>query len=401
MERNTVIGKTEIRVLIGFAIAVATIFIRWGLNLIPGGGIIGISLAVISVICVGIGRWLPQAPNWMKSYSNFIVRHLKVSVVVIFILLVSGIISTAVWRVQVASDKAQKIAAQEAMENKKKEAKKKEEEDKREAAKRIEEKKRKAEKDNQLIANAALTAERLKGELDSLDVLVKKGKCDESKMNQAAIVRIIEDYRGLDSVPSEIGPVLSRYDDIIENTKMCQRILAAIHDLDVYKDQARAMSERTNDYDSDGWQVVIERYSQALNQVVILENVDSNLRHLIPKSLNLKKQRRKIDFEIKQAEKKKNRAEEEDAKIAAYKELCGEKPEISSWDGEIIGLEAVIRRNAHDPSSIDVEKCSNPVLTLNNCWVSTCNVRGKNAFGALILNRVTYSFSTLGTFEVE
>lgn len=84
-----------------------------------------------------------------------------------------------------------------------------------------------------------------------------------------------------------------------------------------------------------------------------------------------------------------------------YEKLCGEKPVQSAWDGSIIGLERNIKETANDPDSIDVAKCTLPELSEKHCWVSTCNVRGKNAFGALILLRKTYSFSTLGIEELR
>jgi len=38
--------------------------------------------------------------------------------------------------------------------------------------------------------------------------------------------------------------------------------------------------------------------------------------------------------------------------------LCGDKPQRSGWDGEIVGLEAHIKETANDPDSIDVENCT-------------------------------------------
>jgi hypothetical protein len=96
---------------------------------------------------------------------------------------------------------------------------------------------------------------------------------------------------------------------------------------------------------------------------------------------------------------KKQKAEVAAAQV--YEELCGERPALSAWDGEVIGLERHIKETANDPDSIDVEKCTPPRMTDKRCWVSTCNVRGKNAFGALILLRKTYSFSKLGIEEVR
>lgn len=102
------------------------------------------------------------------------------------------------------------------------------------------------------------------------------------------------------------------------------------------------------------------------------------------------------------AEKRRLKKEDEErAKEAAFAALCGEAPMISPWDGELVGLERVLKETANDPDSIDVEKCTNPKLTTTHCWVSTCNVRGKNAFGALILLDKTYAHSKLGFEEVN
>jgi hypothetical protein len=95
-------------------------------------------------------------------------------------------------------------------------------------------------------------------------------------------------------------------------------------------------------------------------------------------------------------------AKAKEDKAAVYAALCGEKPSISSWDGEVIGLERALKETANDPDSIDVEKCTNPVLTTENCWLVTCNVRGKNGFGALILQRHTFAYSkALGFQEAQ
>lgn len=74
---------------------------------------------------------------------------------------------------------------------------------------------------------------------------------------------------------------------------------------------------------------------------------------------------------------------------AARAQRCGPTPVLGVWDGELIGSESFLQRGAHDPGSIDVEHCTRPQLT-NRCWVSTCDVRGRNAFGALVLNEYEF-----------
>lgn len=91
------------------------------------------------------------------------------------------------------------------------------------------------------------------------------------------------------------------------------------------------------------------------------------------------------------------RAEQELAALALYRTLCGsEPPTLSAWDGELVGSERVLAENANDPDSIDVERCTTPVLTRDDCWATTCQVRGRNAFGGLVLNHVRFSVAAHG-----
>lgn len=70
---------------------------------------------------------------------------------------------------------------------------------------------------------------------------------------------------------------------------------------------------------------------------------------------------------------------------------CGPRPEFSAWDGELIGSESFIRQAANDPDSIDVERCSLPTLDRRRCWETTCDVLGRNAFGAMVRNRYRFT----------
>jgi hypothetical protein len=86
-----------------------------------------------------------------------------------------------------------------------------------------------------------------------------------------------------------------------------------------------------------------------------------------------------------------DRLRHEQALKLAVEYLCGSSPPlIGGWDGELVGSESYISRTAHDPDSIDVENCTVPKLT-DDCWITICDVRGKNAFGALVLNRYKFS----------
>lgn len=74
----------------------------------------------------------------------------------------------------------------------------------------------------------------------------------------------------------------------------------------------------------------------------------------------------------------------------AYVQSCGNAPKHSEWDNGNFEAERLTKRSAHDPDSIDVENCTPPKLTSGKCWVYTCEVRGKNVFGAMVLNRRTF-----------
>ncbi|WP_437779097.1 hypothetical protein [Sorangium sp. So ce1097] len=153
-------------------------------------------------------------------------------------------------------------------------------------------------------------------------------------------------------------------------------------------------------------------YSSALTSIGYLESLNEPWRSKIPAGFDLAGQRRRVEAlkrgiagavarERTRIERAEAKRKEEEAKAAAYRALCGEAPAVSPWDGEVVGLESVIRRTAHDPDSIDVENCTQPILSEKNCWVFTCQVRGKNAFGAKVLNQHAYSYSRLGFEQLK
>lgn len=81
-----------------------------------------------------------------------------------------------------------------------------------------------------------------------------------------------------------------------------------------------------------------------------------------------------------------DRAERTEAERLARVVVCGaEAPDLSYVR---VSLEMALRPSAHDPDSIDVpyDGCTAPVLTRDDCWVSECGARGRNAFGALVLS---------------
>lgn len=107
--------------------------------------------------------------------------------------------------------------------------------------------------------------------------------------------------------------------------------------------------------------------------------------------------RKKTDRLLKQiapmVKKERARVEREKREAATLEAKCGRSPARSGWDGEVVGTESYVARTAHDPDSIDVENCTTPTLTKRHCWLTTCDVRGKNAFGAMVLTRMRFSIA--------
>jgi hypothetical protein len=69
--------------------------------------------------------------------------------------------------------------------------------------------------------------------------------------------------------------------------------------------------------------------------------------------------------------------------------ICGRKPKQSGWSGMVYAAEGYIKEHMHDPDSYEGVGCTDPALT-NRCWVTVCQYRGKNAFGAIVLNQTRF-----------
>ena len=102
----------------------------------------------------------------------------------------------------------------------------------------------------------------------------------------------------------------------------------------------------------------------------------------------LVEQKKKISGRL---QKQRARIEKEEKEAASLLQRCGTTPLRSAWDGEVKTVTRHLERTAHDPDSIEVDNCTTPTLTKQHCWLTTCEVRGKNAFGAKVFSRVLYS----------
>jgi hypothetical protein len=62
------------------------------------------------------------------------------------------------------------------------------------------------------------------------------------------------------------------------------------------------------------------------------------------------------------------------------------QPKASSWDGVAIVISEFLKENAHDPKSIKIAECSYIFEMSDGFYYQRVKYRGKNAFGATVLN---------------
>lgn len=75
--------------------------------------------------------------------------------------------------------------------------------------------------------------------------------------------------------------------------------------------------------------------------------------------------------------------------IAQQRSQKRSEPRRSEWDGAYYEVQRLLKRTAHDPSSIEMLPCTLAVETAAG-WLTTCEFRGRNALGALVLERAQF-----------
>ena len=102
--------------------------------------------------------------------------------------------------------------------------------------------------------------------------------------------------------------------------------------------------------------------------------------------------KREIERAQRRSQRKIDAAIDEDAVSLLLEAVCGaEAPTMRSagGGGGSYAVEYFVKRQAHDPRSVESSNCTRPVLT-DSCWMTTCDVRAKNLLGAMALSRNTY-----------
>lgn len=73
--------------------------------------------------------------------------------------------------------------------------------------------------------------------------------------------------------------------------------------------------------------------------------------------------------------------------VAPAEHPCGPRPDVLF--GQCIECEIHMAELAHDPGSVRSSTCTAPVLT-DRCWLTSCIMRAKNQFGALVAQERLY-----------
>jgi hypothetical protein len=123
----------------------------------------------------------------------------------------------------------------------------------------------------------------------------------------------------------------------------------------------------------------------------ILDALDPNNEEF---SIPLKNYREKVKIEIAN-QRRESEAKREIAERASTT-IRGTRSQFSTWDGSHTALKNLIKSNMHDPSSF--EHVETKYWTMSDHIVVLTRFRGKNAFGAMVLNYAKAKYDLNGRF---
>jgi hypothetical protein len=209
-------------------------------------------------------------------------------------------------------------------------------------------------------------------------------------------------FNELQPQPVEIGKVASNLEISIKSLEDLQSTYAAATEaMTATRNADELVTKREWIEADDLYAKAIELWSTHPDLMSTIKMPDANGKQATPnpalEKVNVEAKRLRIAARVAgeraRLEAARKREAKEEADQAAFAARCGAKPNCGGFHDECIGIENALKRTANDPSSIEVSHCIEPVLTRDHCWVTTCDVRGKNGFGALILLRKQFSMS--------
>lgn len=245
-----------------------------------------------------------------------------------------------------------------------------------------------------LRAAAPAKAAEFNSQLDKVQSAMAREEWTSALHELESLSLRAEEMKALEPSPPEFPPVLERYEKL---DKKVRPVADAIRALERTKKQiAEADDSVKGTKDGATWLAAKKTWQEAKSTLESLDASAPSVRGYLPDYLtNLS---RDMDARLKRAKRYADPYESKLAEAEALRILCGDPPAGcgGGWDGECIGTKSAFKRVAHDPRSVDVEDCSQPVLTKEHCWVSECTVRAKNMLGAKVVSRERFGFSTLG-----
>lgn len=224
--------------------------------------------------------------------------------------------------------------------------------------------------------------------LDRARGLLQGGQFDEAHAAAEASKAALAETASLVPPVQGVAPLVVEADSLFQDSANLSAIQAALHDAQ------EAKTTRPGSDDALAWSARLETLAATLRQAppVAVARFGEDLSR---EADALDRQRARYRRQVDRAQRAEN---ERIARIA----VCGDRPPlIGGFDGELVGSESYVARAANDPDSIDVANCTPPVLTERACWVTDCDVRGRNAFGALVLSRYRFSVGRAGIFEAR
>jgi hypothetical protein len=242
---------------------------------------------------------------------------------------------------------------------------------------------------DELLTNSGSVAASFRATLDSVEGLLKSAKARDALGMLTREEPVVQPYLTLRPVPPNVAALSPRY------VGLKQRATEVVGTLDQIEKAQADVRDAEARMSRQDWITANEELKSVVSTLAAIAMTD-DIRAQLPKNVSLQKLAADAQRLSARAKPHADKALGEIAKHAAYLAVCGRKPVCGGWDGECTGLEAHVRQTANDPDSIDVERCTDPVLTEARCWMTQCDVRGKNAFGALVLQRQTFMMSTLG-----
>jgi hypothetical protein len=206
--------------------------------------------------------------------------------------------------------------------------------------------------------------------------------------------------------PVELTSVMPAAATALALLENAQKVLVAMASADQDVVRGDKLAENRD------WIAADKAYEQALAALDKVPSVDRG-GEPIPPELNIANARSRVTSarnhiasavtaEMRRLELERKQREQEaeiERKAAEYRARCGNPPTVSPFDGQLFGLAESIRKGSReDPGPFKITKCSDPVMTKTDCWVSSCNVDGR-MFGTDYKRK--FSFSQRDGFKLQ